>query len=74
MPSRPCVCVCFHRRKHGFCWPLLPCDSAECSPDAAWALLQVHHKKMLEERLAEVEQALRIFSQRRVLVKSDDAG
>lgn len=34
---------------------------------------QVHHKKKLEERLAEVEQALRIFSQRRVLVKSDDA-
>lgn len=34
-------------------------------------LLQVRHKKKLEERLAEVEQALRIFSQRRVLVKSD---
>ena len=37
-------------------------------------VLQVHHKKKLEERLAEVEQALRIFSQRRVLVKSDGAG
>jgi hypothetical protein len=36
--------------------------------------LQVRHKKKLEERLAEVEQALRIFSQRRVLVKSDGAG
>jgi hypothetical protein len=37
-------------------------------------VLQVRHKKKLEERLAEVEQALRIFSQRRVLVKSDGAG
>ena len=36
-------------------------------------VLQVRHKKKLEERLAEVEQALRIFSQRRVLVKSDGA-
>lgn len=44
-------------------WPIC----VVCEP------LQVHHKKKLEERLAEVEQALRIFSQRRVLVKSDDA-
>lgn len=41
--------------------------------NCAHSCRQVHHKKKLEERLAEVEQAMRIFSQRRVLVKSDDA-
>ncbi len=35
---------------------------------------QKRNKKQIEERLAEIEDALRIFSQRRVLVRSDDAG
>lgn len=33
---------------------------------------QKRNKKDVEERLAEIEEALRIFSQRRVLVKADD--
>lgn len=33
---------------------------------------QKRNKKDVEERLAEIEEALRIFSQRRVLVKTDD--
>jgi len=57
--SRP-TCVC-HKRHVRDVIPYLNTDA------------QIHHKKGLEERLAEVEQALRIFSQRRVLVRSDDA-
>ena len=40
--------------------------------DVCMTVVQKRDKKQIEERLAEIEDALRIFSQRRVLVKADE--